>query len=86
MNEKWEMCLLISSELPVKHFKTIFTPSEVKRSVFRQDEFQKKICELLAEGWEPYHTVIDHIQAQGRDQKTTVNYFRRRVPSPEATS
>ena len=65
MNEQWEMCICsLYDGIRITKYSPQGVERETKRGV--EDE---EICQLLAEGWEPYASAAE-IQAR-------VLYFRR---------
>lgn len=69
MKEKWELCYLdLHSSTPFSTTTDVFILSPDGEKVTKNaEDYKKVICELLAEGWEPY--AVQGIQ----------HYFRRRI-------
>jgi len=64
MNEQWEICSLVINTLP-QHFiepdttvtKKVHSPSGFEATDFMFSEYDQLICDLLADGWEPYNGI-----------------------------
>ena len=77
MTEQWEMCEVaaaadsIADAMLEKCHKIIFSSTGVQKSNFPMKDYEKLVCEFLAEGWEPFQSVFHF--------KGGVVTFRRRV-------
>lgn len=65
MNEKWEMCVVSTGT----NSKLIYSSHGEQKSIFKSGELGKVICDLLANGWEPFSV----------DLIPLIYYFRRRI-------
>ena len=57
MNEQWEICTIefVTIEIPLLMLnKMKFSPTGAERSKLKLGNQEKEICQLLADGWEPY--------------------------------
>jgi hypothetical protein len=76
MTEKWELCRL-SKAYPNFSFKgevMFYSSSGCQFKEFKPGQYDDQICQLLADGWEPFQVI-----RIPENDVATVQFFRRRV-------
>jgi hypothetical protein len=73
MSEQWELCSLLGKSNR-KYQKTIYTLTGVQNSEEDHNTFDKDVCGLLSDGWEPFHGL-----GNGYVANHPSLFFRRRI-------